>query len=60
MAPFAKDNVAYAFLQGGSSNTTFLIENGISVVYSQGDVVNPDLVEVRKNVYLVEETGQGQ
>ena len=60
MAPFAEDNEAYAFLQGGSSNTTFLRENGISVVYSQGAVDNPDLTEVRKNVYLVEENGQGQ
>ena len=65
MAPKDIDKEAYAFLRGGSSNTTFLRENGISVIYTrvfesgQGgnteySVDNPDLVEVRKDVYLLQ------
>ncbi len=61
-APLAKDEEAYAFLRSGSSNTTFLRENGISIIYtrvfdgSQNPEFtpdNPDLVEVRKNIYLL-------
>lgn len=51
--PKSSDEEAYQFLEGGSSNTTFLRENGISIVYSQREVRNPDLVEVRENVYLL-------
>ncbi len=65
--PTAKDNEAYAFLGSGSSNSTFLRENGISVIYTrvyeewQGRNIeyssdNPDLVEVAKNIYLLKET----
>lgn len=61
MAPFDKDNEAYAFLKGGSSDTAFLRENGISLIYTRvyegakGNVEynsnNPDLIELAPNVY---------
>lgn len=53
--PTATDKEAYNFLLGGSSNTSFLKENGVSIVYTQQEVHNPDLVEVRKNIYLLKE-----
>ena len=67
--PKPSDEEAYAFLEGGSSNTTFLRENGISVVYTRvsdrsgkGNIEyssdNPDLVEVAKNIYLLKEAGK--
>jgi hypothetical protein len=52
-APNPSDVEAYDYLQGGSKSTSFLRENGISIVYSQWPVENPDLTEVRKNVYLL-------
>ena len=55
--PQSSDTKAYEFLRGGSGNTTFLRENGISIIYTRYPVNNPDLVEVRKNVYLLEEAG---
>jgi len=64
--PMAKDNEAYAFLRSDSTDTSFLRENGISVIYTrvydgaqnknvEYDSENPDLVEVAKNVYLLKE-----
>jgi len=53
--PEANDTKAYEFLRGGSTDTAFLRENGISIVYSQWSCDNPDLVEVRKNIYLLKE-----
>jgi len=61
-----KDNEAYAFLRNGSTNTTFLRENGISIIYTRiyegpqksntnYSSDNPDLVEVTKNIYLFKE-----
>jgi len=69
--PMEKDNIAYEFLKGGSVNTTFLRENGISILYNRvydglvvGDIAyeinNPDLVEVAKGIYLLEQTGNGE
>ena len=55
--PMPSDEEAYEFLRTGSTDTAFLRENGISIVYSQWSCDNPDLVEVRKNVYLLEEAG---
>jgi len=55
--PMPSDIEAYEFLRDGSTDTTFLRENGISIVYSQWSCDNPDLVEVRKNVYLLKEAG---
>lgn len=57
------DYIAYDFIRGGSSNTTFLNENDIAIVYTRiydGQqnneyiISNPDLIEVRKNIYLLE------
>lgn len=53
MGPKDTDKEAYAFLSGGCTDTLFLKENGISIVYTRGDCRNPDLVEVRKYVYLL-------
>jgi len=57
-SPQPIDKQAYEFLQGGCNDTSFLLENGISIVYTRiGGVVftpdNPDLVEIRENVYLL-------
>ena len=51
--PTPKDEEAYDFLRGGCSDIAFLTENDISIVYNPGSCSNPDLVEVRKNVYLL-------
>ncbi len=53
--PKSNDMEAYKFLQDGCNDTAFARENGISIVYSQGGCSNPDLVEVRENVYLLKE-----
>ena len=53
--PTAKDNKAYAFLNSGCKDTNFMRENGISIVYSRKACNNPDLVEVRENIYLLKE-----
>ncbi len=69
MRPFDKDNEAYAFLRDGSANTTFLRENGISIIYTRIDEGgqarnieynsnNPDLVELAENIYLLKESEQ--
>ena len=50
----AKDNEAYAFLRDGCIDTPFLRENGISIIYSQWECFNSDLMEVEKNIYLLE------
>ena len=53
-SPHPRAREAYAFLRDGSANTAFLRKNGISIVYSRGPCSNPDLEEVRENVYLLE------
>jgi len=53
--PNPSDKKAYKFLRNGSENTTFLKNNGISIVYTKESTNNPDLVEVRKHVYLLKE-----
>jgi len=55
--PKSSDTEAYKFLRGGCTDTAFLTQNGISIVYSQEECNNPDLVEVRENIYLLEEAG---
>ena len=55
--PMPTDEEAYRFLSEGSSDTGFLRENGISIVYTRNEVRNPDLIEVRKYVYLLEGAG---
>ena len=49
------DEEAREFLRGGCDDTTFLRENGISIVYTKAPCQNPDLVEIRKNIYVLEE-----
>ncbi len=53
--PQTKDDQAYTFLSNGCTDTDFLRENEISIVYSREECRNPDLVEVRDNVYLLKE-----
>lgn len=54
------DEEAYKFLYDGCSDTDFLKENGISIVYTRWDCHNPSLIEVRKNVYLLKEARNGE
>ncbi len=54
MAPKEKDKKAQQFLNQGCTDTKFLRQNGISIVYTREKCNNPDLVEVRKYVYLLE------
>ncbi|MFQ6122503.1 MAG: hypothetical protein ACE5LA_05525 [Dehalococcoidales bacterium] len=53
--PEPSDEEAREFLQRGCSDTTFLREKGISIIYTRGECRNPDLIEVRENVYLLKE-----
>ena len=55
VAPTTKDMETSEFLRSGCTDTAYLIENGISIVYTLAPCSNPDLVEVRKYVYLVKE-----
>ncbi|MFC1983984.1 hypothetical protein ACFLVO_03115 [Chloroflexota bacterium] len=59
-SPQPIDSLAYNFLEGGCNDTAFLLENGISIVYTRIDNIeftpdNPDLVEIRDNVYLLDQ-----
>jgi hypothetical protein len=49
------DKKAYEFLRNGSEDTAFLRNNGISIVYTKDGVNNPDLVEMRRYIYLLRE-----
>lgn len=53
--PKPSDKEAKEFLRSGCSDTDFLRENGISIVYTREQCDNPDLVEVSKNIYLLQE-----
>jgi hypothetical protein len=64
-SPHDSDLEAYTFLRGGSTNTTFLEENGISIIYTRvqdgGDNAgygsdNPDLVELAENIYVLKKS----
>jgi len=57
MFPREKAMKARQFLDAGCTDTSFLRRNGISIVYSRRDCNNPDLVEVRRYVYLLEDRG---
>lgn len=50
-----KDERAYQFIKEYCSDTDFLIENDISIVYTRYKFDNPDLVELREDVYLLPE-----
>ena len=54
-APTVRDVEAIGFLNSGCKDTNFLINNDISIVYTPVQVDNPDLVEVRRYIYLLEE-----
>ena len=54
-APTSKDKKTLDFLNSGCKDTAFLSDNGISIVYNRSSCSNPDLVEVRKNVYLLKD-----
>ena len=54
-APHEREMKAYSFLRQGCRDTAFLKQNGISIVYTRWGCNNPDLVEVRKHVYLLKE-----
>ena len=53
VSPQDKDVEAVAFLEGGCRDTSFLVCNGISLVYTELPVTNPDLVEIHRYVYLL-------
>ena len=55
VSPTTKDREVYSYLKGGCADTSFLIENDISIIYSREPCSNPDLIEVASNVYLLEE-----
>ncbi|MFC1900909.1 hypothetical protein ACFLYN_04880 [Chloroflexota bacterium] len=63
-SPLDKDEEAYDYIRGGSVDTGFLKENGISIVYTriyngppENNVIyetsNPDLEKVAENIYVV-------
>jgi hypothetical protein len=51
----ASDKEAYIFFEDGCINTPFLKRNGISIVYTQCDCDNPDLIKIREDVYVLRE-----
>lgn len=51
--PMPKDNEAYTFLEDGCRDTAYLRENGISIVYTRGECLNPDLTEIREGIYIL-------
>lgn len=54
VAPTKIDEEASAFLEGGCVDTNYLRDNGISLIYNREPCSNPDLVEVRQHVYILE------
>jgi hypothetical protein len=52
-APGSNEERATKFLDDGALDTKFLRQNGISIVYMQGDSGNPDLMKVSEGVYLL-------
>ena len=58
--PKPSDIEARSFLVGGCSDTAFLRTGRISIIYTEGECRNPDLTEVRKNVYLLKEVKDGE
>jgi hypothetical protein len=52
MTTLHEDRQIYKFLAEGSKDSAFLRDKGISLVYTTSPVENPDLYEVRENIYL--------
>ena len=44
---------AYNFFDENCTNTTFLINNNITVVYTTGNCENEDLIQMRENIYFL-------
>ena len=59
-APEPIDTQTYEFLRSGCTDTGFLTKNGISIVYTRGSCDNPNLLEVRENIYLLKEAQKGE
>lgn len=53
--PMDKDQKARSFLEEGCTDTAFLRKNSISIVYTRQECSNPDLVEVHRWVYLLDQ-----
>jgi hypothetical protein len=53
--PTVEDLRAYHFLRDGCKDTAFMEKHGISIVYTQQECHNLELVEVRENVYLLKQ-----
>jgi hypothetical protein len=53
------DIAARSFLEDGCTDTAFLKKRGISVIYTEHECRNPDLTEVRENVYMLKEARSG-
>ena len=54
--PKPSDEQARIFLEQDCTDTDFLANNSISIVYTTRSCQNPDLMEVYDNVYLLKET----
>ena len=52
-SPQVRDEEAYTFLRNGCVDTGFLNGNDISIVYTREPCSNPNLVQVRENIYLL-------
>jgi len=53
--PTESDARASSYLGEGCTDTAFLRENGIGIVYTRGECRNPDLTRVAEGVYLLED-----
>jgi len=53
-SPTERDIQAREFFENDCRDTAFLKQNGVSIVYTRWVCDNPDLVRVRKYVYLLE------
>ncbi len=56
--PKPSDEQAHSFLEDGCTDTEFLVNNNISIIYTRSSCQNPDLVEVRENIYLLKKVKQ--
>ena len=59
-SPFGQEKMAQImqFLASGARDTSWLIERNIDIVYSQFPLHNPDLIEIRDNVYILRKGGR--
>ncbi|HEY95392.1 MAG TPA: hypothetical protein G4O15_10710 [Dehalococcoidia bacterium] len=53
MTPTEIDHEIYEFLDSECQNTTFLVDNEISLVYTRQSCSNPNLILVHDNVYII-------